>query len=274
MNIWKIHWSMVLIDSPRLWLSLTLYLFILSPAFCAAASPSAPARLHLPEARLTPPEVHPGVYAKIYSPKTAGPAPGVVLLHGRGGIFPVYHQLAQALAAQGYMALVVVAYYGRAPVSLGQYASTFPPALILHGDADSWIPVQHAYAIHDTLTKHGRTVAMHIYPGLVHGFDVHWQGHDPHATADARQRTLTFLAQHLRPMETTPAPGVGASAPAEPLSTVTYTEMTMWTHAGSGAEGLTLQPGVSVWERSAGQWRLVSIKHGSPYRAYTQSRSR
>ena len=56
--------------------------------------------------------------------------------------------------------------------------------------------------------------------------------------------------------------------------TVTYTAMTMWTHAGSGTEGLTLQPGVSGWEHNAGQWRLVSDKRGPPYRAYTQSRAR
>jgi dienelactone hydrolase len=350
------------------------------------------------------------VYAKLYSPKTAGAAPAVVLLHGRSGIFPVYHLLAQTLADQGYVALVldyyaetggieggdearrsalwptwehtvqqsvrylqeradvdakrigvigwsqgatlalstvgitpaikaVVAYYGRAPASLEQYAHTFPPVLILHGDADPWIPVQHAHTIHDTLTKHGRTAAIHLYPGAVHGFDVHWKGYDPHATADAQQRTLIFLAQHLRPTEPAHTPGVGAAAPAETLSevamhfytvelptsthvpgakveqlfalpmidhtrytyinengrvfdypsrrealakfyaiqekdgytrhtvykiddivltdathgTVTYTEMTIWTHAGSGTEGLTLQSGVSVWERSAGQ---------------------
>jgi dienelactone hydrolase len=371
------------------------------------------------------------VYAKLYSPKTAGAAPAVVLLHGRSGVFPVYHQLAQTLADQGYMALVldyyaetggieggdeiqrsalwptwertvqqsvrylqeradvdanrigvigwsqgatlalsttgitpaikaVVAYYGRAPASLEQYAHTFSPALILHGDADPWMPVQHAHTIHDMLTKHGRTVAMHIYPGAVHGFDVHWKGYDSHATTDAQQRTFAFLAQHLRPTETASPPGVAASAPAAMLSevamhfytvelpawthvpgarveqlfalsvfdhtrytytnengwafdypnrrdaltkfyatqekdgytrhtvykieditltdtthgTVTYTEMTMWRHAGSGTEGLIMQPGVGVWEHSDGQWRLVSDKHGPPYRAYSQSHSR
>jgi hypothetical protein len=56
--------------------------------------------------------------------------------------------------------------------------------------------------------------------------------------------------------------------------TVTYTAITMWTHAGSGTEGLALQPGVSGWEQHDGQWRLLSVRRGPPYRVYTQSRSR
>jgi dienelactone hydrolase len=431
MNRWRALWWMVLVYSSRLWLYRTLCLALLASVCSAAASPAAPARLYLPEARLTSPEVHPGVYAKLYVPKTAGAAPAVVILHGRSGIFPVYHLLAQTLADQGYMALVldyyaetggidggdevrrsalwptwertvqqsvrylqergdvdanrigviglsqgatlalstagitpvikaVVAYYGRAPESLEQSAPTFPPTLILHGAADSAIPVQHARTIHDMLTKHGRTVAMHVYPDAVHGFDMHWKGYDPHATADARQRTLAFLAHHLRSPETARTPALGVVPPAKTFAevamhfytvelpalthvpgaqvkqlfalpvidpthytftnengkdvdyssrrdalatfhaaqekdgyarhtvykiedmsltdaahgTVTYTAITMWTHAGSGTEGLILQPGVSVWERRHDQWYLVSDKHGPPYRTYTQSRSR
>ena len=60
-----------------------------------------------PEWRLTSPDDEPAVYGQLYLPTTTEPAPGVVILHGRSGIYPAYRQLARVLAEQGYAALVV-----------------------------------------------------------------------------------------------------------------------------------------------------------------------
>ncbi len=87
--------------------SIPVWLACLGLLVQAATSLAQPARLHLPEIRLTLPDVKPGVYAQIYRPAAAVPAPAVVILHGFGGIFPAYRQLAQDLAAQSYVAMVL-----------------------------------------------------------------------------------------------------------------------------------------------------------------------
>ena len=192
----------------------------------------------------------------------------MVILHGRSGVFPVYHDFAQTLAARGYIALVLdyyaetggipsrsedyrrtlwptlertfqqsvrylqkrsdvdanrigivgfsqgatlavstagltpaikvaVAYYGYAPWTLEERAPTLPPLLILHGGADPWVKAEHAHTMHQTLTRIGKTVEMHIYPEASHAFNVHSHFYRPKVAADAEQRTLAFLAQYL-----------------------------------------------------------------------------
>lgn len=63
--------------------------------------------LRVPEIRLNQPGEQPGVYGMIVKPGGSQPAPAVVILHGRSGIFPDYRQLAHRLAKQGYVALVL-----------------------------------------------------------------------------------------------------------------------------------------------------------------------
>ncbi len=87
-------------------LSTAFGLTLLVPAMGVADLPNVPDVYRL-EARLTAPDVKPGVYAKLYTPSSAEPAPAVVILHGRSGIFPVYHDFAQTLVSHGYIALVL-----------------------------------------------------------------------------------------------------------------------------------------------------------------------
>ena len=64
------------------------------------------------------------------------------------------------------------------------------PVLILHGEADSTIPVEEAYHLQQVLEQKRIPYEMQIYPGAGHGFsgDV-WR--------DAGLRTLGFLKKHL-----------------------------------------------------------------------------
>ena len=78
------------------------------------------------------------------------------------------------------------------------HLAAFPPLLILHGDADSNMPVALAHRLHDRLQANGADVEIHIYPGAGHGFDMPWSpAYSPEAAADAWRRTIAFLRQRL-----------------------------------------------------------------------------
>lgn len=77
---------------------------------------------------------------------------------------------------------------------------TFPPVLILHGDADREIPVALGQRLFERIRAHGGTVEMHVYPGAGHVFNGPWAStYSPADAADAWQRTIRFLRQHLTP---------------------------------------------------------------------------
>jgi carboxymethylenebutenolidase len=62
--------------------------------------------------------------------------------------------------------------------------------LILHGDADTTVPVQEAYDLKEILERRGLPYEMQIYPGAGHGFSGEiWR--------DAAFRTLDFLKRYL-----------------------------------------------------------------------------
>ena len=75
----------------------------------------------------------------------------------------------------------------------------FPPLLILHGEADSIVPVDYAYRLRDAVTAQGREVEIHIYPGAEHAFNAPWSPwySTPEAT-DSLTRMIDFLAERLR----------------------------------------------------------------------------
>jgi carboxymethylenebutenolidase len=64
------------------------------------------------------------------------------------------------------------------------------PVLILHGEADSIVPVKEAYDLQSLLEKKGIPYEIKIYPGAGHGFENDtWH--------DAGIRTLQFLQKYL-----------------------------------------------------------------------------
>jgi carboxymethylenebutenolidase len=75
----------------------------------------------------------------------------------------------------------------------------FPPMLILHGEADTEIPVALAHRLYDRMRAHGGDVEMHLYPGAEHVFNGPWASSysQPDAT-DSWRRTIDFLKRRLK----------------------------------------------------------------------------
>ncbi len=96
----------------------------------------------------------------------------------------------------------VVDFYGGGDVggdSLEDQVRQFPPLLILHGEADSVVPVRFAYRVRDTVLAHGGDVEMHLYPGAGHGFNAPWAAYSEAAATDSWRRTIEFLRRRLSP---------------------------------------------------------------------------
>ena len=84
----------------------------------------------------------------------------------------------------------VVEFFGGLPREMKLFMRRLCPVLILHGEADSIIPVEEAYQLQRVLEKKGIAYEMKIYPGAGHGFENEiWR--------DAGLRSLRFLQQHL-----------------------------------------------------------------------------
>jgi carboxymethylenebutenolidase len=65
----------------------------------------------------------------------------------------------------------VAEFYGGVIPGLARNLDQMPPVLILHGDADSIVPVGYAYTLKALLSAHGRPYEIQIYPGAQHGFN-------------------------------------------------------------------------------------------------------
>jgi dienelactone hydrolase len=76
---------------------------------------------------------------------------------------------------------------------------TFPPTLILQGDADSHANVSQSTDLDSILAERGAAHEIHVYSGVEHAFNFQGaRGYDPEAARDAWERTLTFLDQHMK----------------------------------------------------------------------------
>ncbi len=58
------------------------------------------------------PQLEPGLHGEVYLPAGEGPFPGLVILHGSGGVKPVYREEAKYLAENGIAGLVIDYYSG------------------------------------------------------------------------------------------------------------------------------------------------------------------
>jgi dienelactone hydrolase len=65
-------------------------------------------------------EIAPGVHGRIFLPESSSPHPAVVILHGRGGLRPIYDEEARLLAEHGYVALVLDYYADVRPGALSE----------------------------------------------------------------------------------------------------------------------------------------------------------
>jgi carboxymethylenebutenolidase len=84
-----------------------------------------------------------------------------------------------------------VEYVGGWPEWESLNPARLPPVLILHGDADSVVPVEKAYMLERIFQEAKVPYEMHIYPGAGHGF----RGADHE---DARKRTREFFDTHVK----------------------------------------------------------------------------
>jgi carboxymethylenebutenolidase len=93
-------------------------------------------------------------------------------------------------ASEGGRVAAVIEYYGALTNTSPSMIANMPPTLILHGSADTTIPVRYAYELDALLTRYNRPHEMKIYPGVGHGLD-------PASGADAWQKSLDFLRRYL-----------------------------------------------------------------------------
>jgi len=78
----------------------------------------------------------------------------------------------------------------------------FPPLLILHGDADSTVPVRFAYALRDAVIAAGGDVELHVLPGARHAFNAPWSPtYAAPATRNADRWMFAFLRHRLAAAE-------------------------------------------------------------------------
>lgn len=101
----------------------------------------------------------------------------------------------------------VAQYYapvGHPPISLelaaGHTASKIrAPLLILHGEDDQLVPVEHARRLEEALRSAGKPFEIVLFPGAGHGFDQEGEPwYHPVAAREAEAGTLAFFAKHLK----------------------------------------------------------------------------
>jgi carboxymethylenebutenolidase len=74
------------------------------------------------------------------------------------------------------------------------------PLLYIYGDADGWITNEHVDRLEAVLRHHGKNGQVIRYRGAPHAFfnDTRPDTYHPNAARDAWDRTLKFLAQHVK----------------------------------------------------------------------------
>lgn len=93
----------------------------------------------------------------------------------------------------------IVVYYGHVGSDPEELKALKAPVLGLFGGADEGIPIESVRAFEGTLKQLGKPAEIHVYDGAKHAFANPSGGHyKPDAAADAWQKSLAFLARHLK----------------------------------------------------------------------------
>ncbi len=95
-------------------------------------------------------------------------------------------------ASQDTRVKAVSEYYGGTSLFLGP-PKRMPATLILHGEKDSFVPVEEARKLQRLVEQEHAPCEIKIYQGLEHGFDAD----NPAARQDAWDRTLRFFRKYL-----------------------------------------------------------------------------
>ena len=99
--------------------------------------------------------------------------------------------LSLSLATLDERVRAVVEYFGGLPEDLAKGLKRMPPTLILHGDADSIVPVKEARALERLFQEKQVPFEIKIYPGQGHGF-IGKEG------TDALTRATAFFDKHVK----------------------------------------------------------------------------
>ena len=92
-----------------------------------------------------------------------------------------------------------VIYYGRVTDDRAGLATLQMPILGLFGGEDQGIPVDSVKAFEEALDSLGKDAEIHVYEGADHAFaNPSGMNYQPEAAGDAWQRTVAFLAEHLK----------------------------------------------------------------------------
>jgi carboxymethylenebutenolidase len=87
---------------------------------------------------------------------------------------------------------------GGGPASLTDDVRGMPPLLILHGAADSVVPVRFARELYDAAQSAGAVVEIHLYPRIGHAFTIGtFPTYSEAATEDAVRRAIAFFHRWL-----------------------------------------------------------------------------
>jgi carboxymethylenebutenolidase len=106
-----------------------------------------------------------------------------------------------ALAAPADVDATVV-YYGQPVTERDRLARLEAPFLGIYGAEDSSIPVDQVRRLESTLRDLGKDVEVHVYDGAGHAFaNPSGDRYEPEAARDAWEKTLAFLAEHLKASE-------------------------------------------------------------------------
>jgi carboxymethylenebutenolidase len=93
----------------------------------------------------------------------------------------------------------VVIYYGHVGSDPDELKALKAPVLGLFGGADQGIPVESVRQFEQTLKTLGKPAEIHVYDGAAHAFANPSGGNfKADAAADAWQKALAFLAEHLK----------------------------------------------------------------------------
>jgi carboxymethylenebutenolidase len=116
--------------------------------------------------------------------------------------------LAVSVASSTPGVKAVVDFYGGGgggPAPLEEDVRDLPPVLILHGDADTIVPLRFAYALRDAVAAAGGEAELHVYAGAKHAFNLpHSPDYSADAARDAHRRTVEFLRRRLASDAATP----------------------------------------------------------------------
>lgn len=92
-----------------------------------------------------------------------------------------------------------IIYYGHVGGDAEKLKPLKAPVLGIFGGADDGIPVESVRAFESALKDQGKPVTIHIYDGAAHAFaNPSGNNYKADAAADAWQKSLAFLAEHLK----------------------------------------------------------------------------